>query len=132
MMSVYNKAMIRLMPDFGGKELPEDDKTWEAEQDSKWGREICQLLAGILGKTEAVDFVDDKGTALFRVKKVGTDQYALWDFVEKKGYAINHLGEPYILNLEGSPDLDKKQLQVKLMDDIKKLPYLDNKKVKDM
>ena len=131
-MRVYNRLMIRLMPDFGGKELPEDDETWEAEQDGEWGREICQLLAGILGKTEAVDFMDYKGKALFRVKKVGTDQYTFYDFVEMKGYAINHLGDPYILNLEGSPDLDKKQLQVKLMDDIKKLPYLDNKKVKDL
>lgn len=124
--------MIRLMPDFGGRRLPEDSETWEAEQDNKWGREICQLLADILGKTEAVDFMDDKDTPLFRVKKVGIDQYTLYNFIEMKGYGINHLGDPTIVNLDGSPDLDKKQLQVKLMEDVKKLPYLNNKKVRDM
>ncbi len=124
--------MIRLMPDYGGKELPEDSETWEADQDNKWGREICQLLASILGKIEAADFSDDKGTVLFRVKKVGIDQYTLYNFMEMKGYGINHLGDPSIVNLEGSADLGKKQLQAKLMDDVKKLPYLDNKKVCDM
>ncbi len=124
--------MIRLMPEFGGTELPEDSETWEADQDNEWGKEICRLLADILGKIEAADFSDDTGTVLFRVKKIGTDQYTLYNFLEKKGYGINHLGDPFIVNLEGSPELDKKHLQAKLMDDVKKLSYLDNKKVRDM
>lgn len=87
--------MIRLMPEFGGKRLLEDDErgeTKEGNENDKWGMKICRELEQLMGESSTADFCDDKGIFLYSVAKVGNGIFTIYNLKTFEAYGVSDKG----------------------------------------
>lgn len=117
--------MNRLIPNFGGMEMPEVPPNVDLE----FGKKSCGLLDKALGDLEQADYYDASGTAMFRVERIGTDMYNFRDLRSNKVYGINRLGDPTYFSPIGTQSevVGKGDLKHTLENDFELLESLEKK-----